>query len=478
MSKPAQKMEQFTDPQRQSKTRPNYLVWLLLLSFLIFASLTAYLAFSLVQNAVSSLGKSPSDLVIQEPLATQAQEALMDVSNPLHDGVGPPPQPWDGKSRVTILLLGVDHRDWEAGNGPPRADTIIIATIDPESHSAGMLSVPRDLWVQIPGYGYNKINQAYRFGEVNQYTEGGAGLAIETVEALLGIDIPYYALIDFNAFIHLIDEIGGVKINVQDTFSVDPLGDHNTRIMQPGVQTLAGDIALAYVRSRDTLGADFDRTKRQQQVILGIQRRLISFELLPTLIDKAPILYNEVASGVKTNLTLQQAVQLSWLATQIPDENIQQEIIGPEQVFNAISFEGMAILQPIPEGILSVRDTLFSPKPPESPAVVQTMKPGERVNEEAALVSLRNGTLTAGLAARTGDYLTGKDINVINISNADKVYDQTTIINYSGKPYTLAFLSEILSVPPGKIFQRYDPDSEEDILIILGEDWAVDNDLP
>jgi LCP family protein required for cell wall assembly len=471
-------MEQFTDPRQQSKKRPNYLVWLLLLSFLVFASLTAYLAFSLVQNAVSSLWAAPSEPNIQEPLATQVQAALMDVSSPLHDGNGPPPQPWDGKSRVTMLLLGVDHRDWEADDGPPRADTIIIATIDPQGRTAGMLSIPRDLWVEIPGYGYNKINQAYRFGEANQEPEGGAGLAIDTMEALLDITIPYYVLIDFNTFIYLVDEIGGVKINVPDILTVDPLGDHNTRILQPGVQTLPGDIALAYVRSRDTLGSDFDRAERQQQVIVGIQERLVSFEILPTLIERAPILYNEIASGVKTNLTLQQAVQLSWLTTQIPAENIQQEFIGPEQVINGISFEGMAILQPIPEEIYRARDALFSPEPAESPAIVLTMKPDERVKEENALVTLRNGTFTAGLAARTGEYLAEKNINIFSISNADQIYDQTTIINYAGKPYTLAYLAEILNVPPGKLFQRFDPDSEEDILVILGEDWAADNDMP
>ena len=471
-------MEQFTGPRQQTKKRPNYLVWLLLLSFLIFASLTAYLAFSLVQNSVSSLGAAPSEPNIQEPLATQAQEALMDVSQPLHNGIGPPPQPWDGKSRVTILLLGVDYRDWEAGNGPPRSDTIILATIDPEGRTAGMLSIPRDLWAEIPGYGYNKINQAFRFGEVNQESAGGAGLAIDTVEALLDITIPYYALIDFNTFIHLVDEIGGVKINVPDTIKVDPLGDNNNRILQPGVQTLPGEIALAYVRSRDTLGSDFDRAKRQQQVIVGVQERLVNFEMLPTLIAKAPILYNELASGVKTNLTLQQAIQLSWLSTQIPTENIQQEFIGPEQVINAISFEGMAILQPIPEEILGLRSALFSPEPAESHPIVLTMKPDDRVKEENALVTLRNGTLTVGLAARTGEYLVGKNINISSISNADQIYDQTTLINYAGKPYTLAYLAEILNVPPGKVFQRFDPDSDEDILVILGEDWAADNDMP
>jgi LCP family protein required for cell wall assembly len=471
-------MDQFTDHQQKSKRRPNYLVWFLLFSFLVFASLTAYLAFSLVQNAVSSSGEFSPKPDFREPIATQVQEVLMDVSAPLYEGAGPPPHPWDGMTQVTLLLIGVDDQDWEATNGPSRADTLILATIDPQGKTAGMLSIPRDLWVNIPGYGYNKINQAYWLGEINQEPEGGAGLAMDTVEDLFGIQVPYFALIDFNSFIRVVDEIGGVKIDIPEKIRVDTYHDRKTHILQPGVQTLPGEIALAYVRNRETVGSDFDRAKRQQQVIMGIQERLIGFDMLPNLIDKAPILYKEITSGVKTNLTLQQAVQMAWLTTQIPRENVQQLFIGPEHVINAISFEGMAILQPIPEEILGLRDVLFSHEPLENAEIVEEMSIGERVAEENARVSLRNGTFTAGLAAQTGDYLAGKDINVISVSNADQIYLQTTIINYSGKPYTLGFLSEILSVPPGKIYQRFDPDSGEDILVILGEDWAEQNDMP
>jgi LCP family protein required for cell wall assembly len=471
-------MFQFKHSQDKSTPQKNYLVWIFLFSFLIIASLTAYLAFSMVQNAVSSSEKMLPQPDIREPIATLAQGVLMDVSSPLFEGSGPPPHPWDGQSQVTILLLGVDHRDWDADNGPPFADTIILATIDPQEETAGMLSIPRDLWVSIPGYGYNKINQAYRLGEVNQEPQGGAGLVMDTIKELMEITIPYYALIDFTSFIHVIDEIGGVRINVPESVKVDPLGDHNTQILQPGVQMLSGDIALAYVRNRDTFGSDFDRAERQQQVIIGIQERLISFDLLPSLIEKAPILYNQIASGTNTNLTLQQVVQLSWLSSQIPREKIRKLIIGPDQVINAVSYEGMAILQPIPEEILGIRDKLFSPESPYLSEIVMAMSITERVIQENAKVAVNNGTFTAGLAAQTGEFLAENNINVINVSNADQFYEQTTIINFVGKPYTLGYLADILNVPPGKIYQRYDPNNEEDILIVLGEDWAIDNDMP
>jgi LCP family protein required for cell wall assembly len=473
-------MNQFYPQRKKYKKPQNLLFWGLLFSFLLTASISAYLAFKIVKNTVVSFGMAPEPPIIQEPTPLPAQPAgqFLDLSNPLQTDNGPANVPWDGKSQVTILLLGVDYRDWEAGNGPPLSDTIILATLDPQAQTAGMLSIPRDLWVDIPGYGYHKINQAFSLGEANQEPGGGAGLAIDTVEGLFDITIPYYALIDFNAFVRLIDEIKGVKIDVPEAIKVDPLGDHNTLILQPGVQTLPGDIALAYVRQRDTLGSDFDRAKRQQQVILGIQKRLISFEMIPTLIEKAPNLYDEIASGIKTNLNLQQAVQLAWLTTKIPEENIRSDFIGPDQVFNAMSYDGMAILQPIPEEILRVRDTFFSTEPPTSSEFVLSMTPYDRMYEENAEIAIRNGTVTAGLAAQTMEFLLEKNLNVISGTNADQIYAQTTLIDYTGNPYTIEYLAAILNIPPSKIYQRFEPTSEADIVILLGEDWAADNDMP
>jgi len=461
------------------RKRPSRLAWVFLLLFGIFASLTAYLAFSMVRSAIASLGKNPEPPNIQEPFQEPAQDLqrFLDVSTPLQSGDNPPAQAWDGKSPITILLLGVDSRAWETDNGPPLTDTIILATIDPQKRTAAMLSIPRDLWVEVPNQGYNKINQAYRLGVAYDYATGGAGLTMATVESLFGIHIPYYALVDFNAFVRLVDEIHGVKIDVPEAIRVDPLDDR-TILLKPGVQTMPGNIALAYVRNRDTIGSDFDRIQRQQQVILGIQKRLISFDMIPTLIQRAPVLYEEIASGVMTNLTLQQAAQLSWLITQIPPENVRRFSVQPDQVINAMSYDGMSILQPIPEELLALRDTFFSTETPSSPEVVQEMDPAERILEENATVTLRNGTYTTGLAAQTGDYLQGLDIQIVDIANAEQIYPQTTLIDYIGKPYTLAYLAGILNVPPGKIYQRYDPNSETDIMIILGEDWAANNNMP
>ena len=96
---------------------------------------------------------------------------------------------WDGGSRINVLFIGVDYRDWEAGTGAPRSDTMILFTLDPVSKTAGMLSIPRDMWVNIPGSGYGRINTAFSIGEGSKLPGGGPGLAMKTVEQFLGVPV-------------------------------------------------------------------------------------------------------------------------------------------------------------------------------------------------------------------------------------------------------------------------------------------------
>ena len=120
---------------------------------------------------------------------------------------------WDGKNRITCLAMGLDYRDWVQNDGAPRSDSMMLLSYDPSTKYAAMLSIPRDLWVMIPDHGYGRINTAYSLGEgeqlpgVNGKPGGGAGLAMRTVELFLGVDIQYYAVIDFYGFIDFIDTI-------------------------------------------------------------------------------------------------------------------------------------------------------------------------------------------------------------------------------------------------------------------------------
>jgi len=302
------------------------------------------------------------------------------------------------------------------------------------------------------------------------------------VEELLGVPIDYYARIDFSAFERFIDEIGGVKIDVPEKIIVDPLGDNNTKTLKPGVQTLPGELALAYARARKTEGGDFDRAQRQQQVILAIRNRILSFDMLPTLIAKSGILYNELSSGIHTNLTLDESIKLAWLASQIQEDQIRKGIISPpEQVslYTATTADGQQqeVLKPITEKIRLLRDEIFTDTGPTSPAAA-SLDQKTLLETEAARISIMNGTYTPGLAALTQEYLQSQGVQVTETGNAQQVLTYTEITYYTGKPYTVQFLTDLLKIDKIRIYYFNDPAHSVDIEVTLGTTWANDNPMP
>jgi hypothetical protein len=275
----------------------------------------------------------------------------------------------------------------------------------------------------------------------------------------------------------MVDEIGGVKLNVPEEIEVDPLGDAPPKTLQPGIQTLPGSLALAYARARNTPGGDFDRAARQQQVILAIRDRVLSFDLIPTLISRAPALYQDLSRGVRTNLTLDQIVKLGLIAGQIPPDSISRAVIGEPQVTFDWSLDGQFILIPIPDQIRLLRDEIFTPDAAASP-VTANMSLSQLVLEESARVAILNGTTTPGLAALTTELLTDLGVFVTTTDNADGLYAESTIFDYTGKPHTLQLLIERLNINPARIFHSYDPSSSIDIELILGNDWAASGVTP
>lgn len=406
------------------------------------------------------------------PTAAAPAEAAAPANVPL-------PEPWDGASRVNILLIGLDYNSWRGNSGPPLSDTMILFTIDPLTKTAGMLSIPRDLWVNIPGFEYGKINTAYQLGEAYKLPGGGPGLAMKTVEALLGVPVQYYAQVNFDAFVYFIDQMGGLKLNVPYEMYIDIYDDPKGKIrLQPGVQTLPGEYVLAYARSRSTEGGDFDRAARQQQVVMAIRQRLLDFNLVPVFIQKAPEMYQQVQDGINTNLTLDQIIKLGLLALDIPPERIINRIIGPEQVQLGKSPDGLDILKPLPDQIRVLRDEVFT-QTSLGPLAAPSMDAQQLMAAEGASVKVLNGTTVPGLASRTAEYLQSLGVNVVQTGDADAVdYSNTTLVDYHGKPYTLIFLRDLFRTNRFHIHGRYDKESDVDITIIVGFDWANNNPMP
>jgi len=306
---------------------------------------------------------------------------------------------------------------------------------------------------------------------------------MKTVEETVGLPVHYYALVDFNAFVRFIDEMGGLDMKIREEIVIDPIGPGNTRTLEPGTQTLTGAEVLAYARNRYTANDDFDRSRRQQEVIMAIRKQILQFDMLPTLISKAPVLYRELASGINTNLTLDQIGKLAMLASQIDERNIQKGVIAPP---NQVSIstnpeDGQSILVPVTEQIRILRDQVFVAKAPvvapsDPPTVVPTATEvvdlAKAIKAEKATVLIRNGTSTPGLASKASEILKSSGIKVIGEENADQKYSQTTIYRYDEKPHTINLVTEALKLDDFILLNSVSDNPPADIVIVLGADWA------
>jgi LCP family protein required for cell wall assembly len=378
--------------------------------------------------------------------------------------------PWDGVGRVTVLIMGLDYRDWRSGEKYSRSDTMILLTLDPLTKTAGVLSIPRDLWVAIPGFQHGKINTAYYLGDAYKLPGGGPGLAVKTVELFLGVPINYYAVIDFDSFVKFIDDIGGVKIDVPAPIRIDLLGDGSNTIkdLKPGIQVLPGEWALAYARNRHTQNGDFDRARRQQQIILGIRNRILDFNMLPRLISNAPVLYQDLFSGIRTNLTLDDTLRLALLAQQVTADHIKQSLISEKDVLYGWSPDKLSILIPIPDKVVAVRDEIFTNGADLGPLTPGS--PQQKMVAENASVAIYNGSSNAEVEDNIVNYLRSTGMNIVSTGNAPQTYSSTIIVDHTGSPYDLGFLVDKLKISPSRIQIKYDVNAPVDIEVFLGND--------
>ncbi len=275
--------------------------------------------------------------VLAEPIATPNPEFEVETL-PM----------WQGTDRVTVLLLGADTRAGEQIN-QPRTDTLMLLQLNPETGQASILSIPRDLYVEVPNYGLQRINTAYVLG--------GGPLAVQTVEYNLGVRIDYYALVRFQVVIDLIDEIGGVTVDVPYTINDPTFPDlaygYDPLYIEAGTHTFNGYDALRYARTRHG-DSDYERARRQQQVLLAAKDKVTSLDMLPTLVSRAPALYESASENITTNMSLEQMIQLATSAAEIDQENIRNCVIDQRYIQGYRTPAGAAVSIPDRERIGSL----------------------------------------------------------------------------------------------------------------------------
>ena len=385
------------------------------------------------------------------------------------------PAAWDGNERVTILLMGLDYRDWERGEGPSRTDTMMLVTLDPLTRTAGMLSVPRDLWVEIPGYGHGRINTAYFLGEQDRLPGGGPELAVKTVEKFMGVPIQYYVQIDFGAFVKMVDEIGGVELTVYEEIYIDPIGKDNTVLLQPDNYRFDGELTLAYARVRYTEGGDFDRATRQQQVAMAIRDQVLELSNLPALLASIPALYQDLTEGIRTNLAVDQMIALGMLALQVSPDSVARAVIAPPEMvtFETVLYGGeeAKVLKPVLDKIRLLRDEVFTATGAIGPSI-EAETPREAAELEGANLAVLNGAGEEGLAGRYAEALSELGFNVTLIANADRLdYPVTRIVDYTGNPYTVQYLVDLMDLTQSQVLFQTIPGNEVDVALVIGYDW-------
>jgi len=405
---------------------------------------------------------------------------------------------------INILLMGSDRRP---DDGSYRTDSLIVVSINREEGTVNMLSLPRDLYVYIPGWTMNRINTADGRGAAIGWPGGGPGLIKETLLYNFGIVIHYYARVDFDNFQQIVDALGGVDVPVDcsiqgwrlkaprqtradfasqaewldytkepdkayaDFGAAEPYIQYvedNTNwqayTMPVGVQHLDGYMALWYARRRTGIVPgqsydDYDRARRQQQVLRAIFNKSQSLGLLP----RAPELWQQYSDLVETDMGLGNILQLLPVAANMDSSKISSFVLGPAYVIGWKTPSGEAVSLPVPEAV--------------QPLVAQAMQPPAEnyVVSNSVKVEVRNGTATDRMDEVAADRFAREGgMNVVATGLADKrTYPTTIIYDYTGrqKAGELLVLQRLLKVSSDQVIVQPDPNRAFDYVVILGADY-------
>ena len=443
-------------------------------------------ALPIIQLQSFNLSGAAASETIEEPLP-ELPEIVLNPEVPDNLEYQPPEAPAISSNRINILLLGIDRRSGKSWGH--LTDTIIVVTVDPANKTVGMMSIPRDLQLTIPSYGEDRINTANVYGESRKYPGGGPALLERTIEYNFGISIDYYVMVDFKGFEKIIDTLGGVDIDVprvlHDTKYPDPQpGDpygYKTVHFDAGLQHMNGTRALEYARSRMS-SSDFDRATRQQQVLKTIGAKALSLNVIP----KIPSLVLTMGDTMKTDMSVDDMLELAQLGPQIDLSNIKQLVLKPPLVYGHKRADGAAIQLPVWDKINPAIADLFSTPlvmvptaTPAPPTPTPTMSPDQvqarqDLAREGARIAVQNGTSIPNFAARVAAMLMQEGYQVVEFGDADRLdYTSTVIIDYTGKASTLQQLVGLFTVSPENVRPSDNVLSPVDIRIIVGQDFNL-----
>ena len=371
----------------------------------------------------------------------------------------------EDQGRVNIVLAGDSADDPDHG-GADLTDSIMVASIDTANNTAALISIPRDLWVNVPGHGYEKINAAYE--------QGGMSLLEQVVGQVTGLNMDYYALSDYTAFKDAVNAVGGITVDIQ---SPDPRGIYDPNIttdqdgpliLKNGVQQLNGQTALNLARARNDPtptgqvgyglpNGDFDRTADQRLMLEALKTKITSSGVLANPIKIGQLL-DSIGNNLKTDFTTNQLVRLYDIGKKLQSSDIKSLSLS-SLVQSYTSSDGQSALVPI-AGMTDYSQIQY---------YIQQQTSSNPIVKEGATVAVLNDSGTTGLGQATAKYLISKGMNVTTYITSPVQVTSNTLVDNSGgkKPATLSLLNSLYS-------PTLDPNSPTaseygvDFVVILG----------
>ncbi|HKI54858.1 MAG TPA: LCP family protein [Anaerolineales bacterium] len=367
----------------------------------------------------------------------------------------------NGQETINFLLIGSDKRPGTSF----RTDTMVVAILRPNEGQVSLISIPRDLWVSIPGWQNQRINTAYQHGISVGYPGGGPGLLKDTIQYNLGIRIDHTAMVDFDGFRQIVDTLGGVDIPVSCPYTdwrlIDP--SYNPQIeenwflytVEPGVIHMDGDLALWYARSRQK-SSDFDRGRRQQEVL----RSIFTQALQAGTLKRIPELYNEMKDTVETDLGLADLLQLALYAPKMTNADIRSYYLRPPYVSSWITDGGAYVLSP-DQNLLGQ-------------LLTEALSPSTRTEQRQAIsIEVMNGTSIPGYEALASTRLNyaGFETTIIPSDRQDYAYSVLIDKSATQDRSTSDTILNVMGMTSGSLIPSPDANSSKDYLLILGYDY-------
>ncbi len=460
------------DKKQNFQTKRFKAVWLVLIFFFI-----AYCLFSFNKNT----NEKSSSWFYNLPVISQIKHLVESADSKLKG---------EANDRINILLLGIGGKNHDGGL---LTDTIILASLKPSEKKLSLLSIPRDLAAPIENMGWKKINSVNAFAEMKN--PGSGGLAIsQTISDIFQIPVDYYLTIDFTGFEKIIDDLGGIEIDVENSFDdykYPILGNEDAPWEQrfehlhieEGKQTMNGETALKYTRSRHAYGiegSDFARSKRQQKVLEAVKEKVASLNILfkPTMISK---IISHISENYNSNFKIWEMVKLWGLINDMENKNISNRVLDNSPsglLVDTIGLDGAYLLSPRSGDFSEIKylvNNIFNEAPADDK---------KKVKADQAAVEIRNGTWINGLANKMALDLEKYGFNITRVGNtSQKNFEKSVIydLTYGEKIQALSILKNMananvaLGMPQWLIDDLAKEISEEknpvqpDFILILGQ---------